>query len=355
MNGFTKKSVGTLTLGEKLGKLRSERRISLSEVSRVTKIQVKYLEYLEKGAYEKLPADVYVKGFLRNYSEFLGIDERILVKLYEKERGIKNNLEKGKKLSAIPFRSGFFSRRLEAIGRKKNILAGGERINISPFVVTPRIIAVSFILLLIFGGFFYLYREIGSFAGAPRLVIISPDKNYSIAGNSVEVSGVTDRDAKVFINEQAVLVNDDGKFRENLTVQSGTNTVTIRAVNRFKKEAVETLSIQSAYAEPQRDPLVAGNPENDFSPPAESSQKLQIEIRVDPGPVWVSVEVDGNLVFSGTMLGGTMQAFQAEDKIIVSSGKGKATFIKFNGKDIGALSENLGAAKGVQFTRDTKY
>ncbi|MFA4817899.1 MAG: RodZ domain-containing protein [Parcubacteria group bacterium] len=336
MNGFTKKSVGTLTLGEKLGKIRSDRRISLSEASRATKIQVKYLEYLEAGAYEKLPADVYVKGFLRNYSEFLGIDEKILVKLYEKERGIKDNLERGKK------------------GKKGNLPVGREKINISPFVITPRIIAITAVLLLIFGGFFYLYREVGSFASAPRLVIISPEKNYSTDGNSVEVSGITDRDAKIFINEQPVMVNDEGKFRENLTVQSGTNTVTIRAVNRFEKVAVETLTIQSTCAEPQENPSAADNPENGQMAQAENSQKLQIEVRVDPGPVWVGVEADGNLVFSGTMLSGTTQSFQAENKIVINSGKGKATFVKFNGKDRGALSDSSGAARGVEFNRDTK-
>lgn len=332
MNGFTKKSIGTLTLGEKLGKLRSERRISLSEISRATKIQVKYLEYLEEGAYEKLPADVYVKGFLRNYSEFLGIDEKILIKLYEKERGIKNNLEKGKK------------------AKKGNLPVGGEKINISSFVVTPRILAAGAIVILVLGGFFYLYKEIGSFASTPRLVILSPEKNYSTSGNSVEVSGATDRDAKVFINEQPVLINDEGNFRETLTVQNGANTITIRAVNRFEREAIETLTVQSAYAEPQRDLSAADNPENNLPPQAENSQKLQIEIRVDPGPVWVSVEADGNLVFSGTMLGGTTQAFQAENKIVVNSGKGKATFVKFNGRDIGALSDSSGAVRGKVFT-----
>jgi len=95
-SGFTKKRVGTLTLGEKLRKLRSDRRMSLNEVSRVTKIQIVYLERLEEGMYDKLPADVYVKGFLRSYAEFLGVDEEILVKLYEKEKGIKKNLEKRK-------------------------------------------------------------------------------------------------------------------------------------------------------------------------------------------------------------------------------------------------------------------
>ena len=81
-NGFIKKNVGTLTLGERLNKLRSEKRITLGEVSRSTRIQIKYLEYLESGHFEKLPADVYVKGFLRSYAQYLGMDENYLIKLY---------------------------------------------------------------------------------------------------------------------------------------------------------------------------------------------------------------------------------------------------------------------------------
>ena len=88
MNGFIKKSVGTLTLGEKLKKLRSERRMSLSEASRFTRIQIKYLEYLEDGLYDKLPANVYVKGFLKSYAECLGVDENNLLRMYDKESEI---------------------------------------------------------------------------------------------------------------------------------------------------------------------------------------------------------------------------------------------------------------------------
>jgi len=53
---------------------------------------VKYLEYLENGQYEKLPAEVYVRGFLRSYARYLNIDEQALVKLYERERNIQANL-----------------------------------------------------------------------------------------------------------------------------------------------------------------------------------------------------------------------------------------------------------------------
>jgi cytoskeletal protein RodZ len=336
MNGFTKKSIGTLTLGEKLGKLRSDRRISLTEVSRVTKIQVKYLEYLEKGVYDKLPADVYVKGFLRNYSEFLGVDEKILVKLYEKERGIENNLKKGKKT-------------------KKEILPSGrEKISITSLVITPGILAVGAIILLVCGGFFYLYKELGSFASMPRLVIIHPEKNHFTADNSVEISGITDQDAKIFINEQPVIVNDGGKFNENLTVQSGTNTVTIKAVNRFNKEAVEILTVQSDHKEAEEKVSFSDNAQDNFETQKNNLEKIEIEVRVDPGPVWVSIKADENLVFSGTMLSGSVQKVQAENKIAVSSGKGKATFVKFNGQDMGVLGENSGTVREREFFRDMK-
>jgi cytoskeletal protein RodZ len=331
-NGFVKKSVETLTLGEKLKKLRSERRISLSEVSRFTKIQVKYLEYLEEGNYGKLPADVYAKGFLRNYAEFLGVDENVLIKLYEKEKGIQRNIEEKK--HKINYRD-----------------LKPKPIKISSFVLTPRLAIITLIVILVLVGVFYLYREVGSFAEAPKLVILSPENNYNASGNSVTVEGTTDPDVKIYINDQLILVNDEGKFRENLTLQSGTNMINIKAVNRFNKEAAETLTVQSNYQEDEAS-TTSSEEKKDISAQQKS---IKIEIRVDPGPVWISVETDGGLVFSGTMLSGATQTFEAEAKITVNSGQANATFIKFNGKDIGALGDKPEAVRGVTFTPDTKY
>jgi cytoskeleton protein RodZ len=335
MKSFTKKSVGTLTLGEKLRKLRSERRISLGEASRNTRIQVKYLEYLEEGTYDKLPVDVYVRGFLRSYAEFLGVDEKILIRLYEKENEIKKNLEK----------------------RKTPKKEKKETVNVSSFVFTPKVLTIGLIVFLIIGGFFYLYKEIGAFASTPRLVVISPEKNYTTSGNSVTLEGLTDRDARLFLNGQPILVADDGKFRESVTVQSGANIINIRAVNKFDKEATETLTIQSNYQENDNNnqpASLAGQDDVAQNQDASAQKGLGMEVRVDPGPVWVSIEVDGNLVFSGTMLTGSVQSFQADKKIVINSGKANATFIKLNSKDIGALGDSAGAVRGVTFTPDTK-
>lgn len=332
MSGFIKKSIGTLTLGEKLKKLRSEKRISLNEVSKSTRIQVKYLECLEEGKYDQLPADVYAKGFLKNYAEFLGVDENILVRLYEKERGIKRNLEKNQ---------------LPPGKRKKQ----SEFLDVSSFVLTPKIIITGLVAILVFGGFFYLYKEVGSFASAPRLVLLNPPQNAVVDGNSVVIEGVTDRNNKLFINDQPILVGDEGKFRENLTLQSGENVINVKAVNQFDKEVSEVLKISSNFQEQKE----SDDSENGKEETALNQNPVEIEIRVNPGPVWLSVESDGNLVWSGTMLTGSVQTFRAEEKININSGKANATFVRFNGKDIGALGETAGAVRGVVFTKDTKY
>lgn len=57
-----------------LKKLREKKGISLQEISNVTKISVGSLRALENGEYEKFPGRVYIVGFLRSYSEYIGID-----------------------------------------------------------------------------------------------------------------------------------------------------------------------------------------------------------------------------------------------------------------------------------------
>src|SRR3990167_6830657 len=181
-DGFTRKKVESLTLGEKLKKLRGDFRMSLAEISKVTKIQVKYLEYLENGQYDKLPADVYVRGFLRSYARYLNIDEGALIKLYERERHIQANL------SHVPSKKTFAMRNLD----------------ISSLVITPRSLVMVLIILLVGGAFVYLYREFQAFAGAPRLVILSPQNGAVVESSDIVVTGKTDKGARVSINNQPV-------------------------------------------------------------------------------------------------------------------------------------------------------
>lgn len=58
------------------------RSIEFAQAEQVTKIRGKYLRALEDEQFEVLPSQTYVKGFLRTYAEYLGLDGQLYVDEY---------------------------------------------------------------------------------------------------------------------------------------------------------------------------------------------------------------------------------------------------------------------------------
>ncbi len=71
-----------VSFGEELKRERELREITLREVSESTKISLRYLEALERNAFENLPGGVFNRGFVRAYSKFIGIDPESMVDAY---------------------------------------------------------------------------------------------------------------------------------------------------------------------------------------------------------------------------------------------------------------------------------
>ena len=71
--------------GAVLAAAREELNLSVYDVARYLKISPAQVEALEEGAYERLPGRVFVRGFLRNYAKFLGIDAQPLLRSIEEE------------------------------------------------------------------------------------------------------------------------------------------------------------------------------------------------------------------------------------------------------------------------------
>ena len=69
-------------LGEMLRKAREAKGLSLEQVEEATKIIRSYLQALEDEEFDRLPAPVYVKGFLKNYASYLGLDPQEVLSLY---------------------------------------------------------------------------------------------------------------------------------------------------------------------------------------------------------------------------------------------------------------------------------
>jgi cytoskeleton protein RodZ len=66
-------------IGNSLREARLRQGLDLARAEDDTKIRAKYLQALEDERFEILPAETYVKGFLRTYAEYLGLDGQIYV------------------------------------------------------------------------------------------------------------------------------------------------------------------------------------------------------------------------------------------------------------------------------------
>jgi len=69
-------------IGNSLREARLRQNLELTEAELATKIRGKYLRALEEEQFELLPAQTYVKGFLRTYAEWLGLDGQLYVDEY---------------------------------------------------------------------------------------------------------------------------------------------------------------------------------------------------------------------------------------------------------------------------------
>ncbi|MEE6449029.1 RodZ domain-containing protein [Gottfriedia acidiceleris] len=61
-------------LGKYLREAREAKGLSIDDVQELTKIQKRYLEAIEEGNYEILPGQFYVRAFIRQYAETIGVD-----------------------------------------------------------------------------------------------------------------------------------------------------------------------------------------------------------------------------------------------------------------------------------------
>lgn len=73
------------SFGETLRRERELRQISLREISEATKINLRYLDALERDDFRHLPGGVFNKGFVRAYAQFIGIDPETMVNAYLEE------------------------------------------------------------------------------------------------------------------------------------------------------------------------------------------------------------------------------------------------------------------------------
>lgn len=82
-------------IGEQLRTAREAKGLSISDIEKATKIQGRYLEAIENNEFDKLPGDFYVRAFIRQYAQVVGLDGKELLSQYS--GNIEEELEEHKK------------------------------------------------------------------------------------------------------------------------------------------------------------------------------------------------------------------------------------------------------------------
>lgn len=72
-------------LGTWLIRAREARGLTIEDAERDTRISRRYLQALESEQFEVIPAPVYARGFLRSYSQYLGLDPAEMLALFPRD------------------------------------------------------------------------------------------------------------------------------------------------------------------------------------------------------------------------------------------------------------------------------
>lgn len=270
-------------VGEILRQARQEKGISLSQAEEDTKIRVKYLMALEEDNYAVIPGKAYVKGFLKIYSNYLGLNSE----------DIMMNFKSGSSDQEQPKEQKERKERITT-GRK---YPGPGKLNRRKANQKWRTYAFTFVLAI---------------AAIATLVFVNGNWNQDrIAQEKDEPNQAQDEVAEN---------NNPDTSDNNADNQAGNNG--------------------GAGNQPGNDGVAGGgeqptNPEEEGEP--QNIEGVQLVLRVKDQDCWVKVVADNRPIFTGTLTPGQEKSFEAKEKIGLVLGNAGAVEVTYNGQDLGAL------------------
>jgi transcriptional regulator with XRE-family HTH domain len=200
-------------IAEMLKSAREEKKLSLKNVGVKLSINYRYLEALEQGKFNKLPKGVYGKNFLKEYSNFLGLNTEEVLKIFDKIQPVNSTFKD----------SGFFSKQ---VIKRRDLL------------IIPKITKGILIVLLAVACLVYLGYSIKEIVIAPALEIIAPEENLITRDITVEVKGKTQPEAELKINNTLVMIDKSGNFSQAVNLKTGMNNIVIEAKKKYGRAKI---------------------------------------------------------------------------------------------------------------------
>jgi cytoskeletal protein RodZ len=373
-------------LGDALRQQRERKGVTMQQAAEDTRIREKFLQAIESGDYQSLPGNVYTKGFLRNYAQYLNLDPGEMLALYTGERGGADPARSFAPMRPLVKRSFIFtptvlvpvivlggillfiayfyyqftsfavaphvditdppgdavSTTAEYVVKGKTNPDGRITASVSPgldplgdikpaadgtFSVTvplkPGPNHVEVVVLDAAGKQARATRTItlnppvSSATQAPQLIVEQPANGTTYTNAPVTVSGHVDRSvASVTVNGTAATIGSDLKFSVAVNFASGPQTIKVVAKTATGAEVQETRTIAVAFT------------------------AAVVTVRILGGDAWILATVDGTQAPGTNKIFANGQALTFSGKAVtVRSGNAGATFLAFNGQELGKMGE----------------
>lgn len=301
------------TIGHLLKERRRERKLSLSQISEITKIRSEYLKALEEGNFDVFPSEVYLKGFLKNYAKFLSVNIERALAMYRRERDYKN---------------------------KEPVISMSQKIidrNLNLTITPGRIIA-----LVLIGALLLTVVYIGSYIGRifkePTLTVSTPialeaggEETIKTEDDSILIEGEVEVGAVLTINGQELQTNNFERFAEKFELQNGLNKFLLIAESQFGRESELTLNI---FREPEASADVAGENGSDTDPTSipDVVRVMKGSVDISDREAYIEITINGELVEAQTFQPGESFEFDSAAILIVFTPRPDTTKVTINGK-----------------------
>ncbi|KKP47669.1 MAG: hypothetical protein UR39_C0003G0071 [Candidatus Woesebacteria bacterium GW2011_GWA1_33_30] len=201
------------TVGQTLKTARLKKGVSLIKLENLTKIKREFISKIEDNDWDNLPEFPVVSGFVKNIASALGISTGNTNAILRRDYSPK-------KLAINP---------TPDVGSK--------------FVWSPKltfVVGISFLLILVLG---YLGFEYIKFIKPPGLIILTPVENEKVLQTKIKIEGKSVTDATLTVNNQLIIIDQDGKFKSEIEITKDTKELIFIVVSRSGKKTEKVIKI----------------------------------------------------------------------------------------------------------------
>ncbi|MEH7523846.1 RodZ domain-containing protein [Bacillus sp. JJ1503] len=280
-------------LGVRLKEARLAKGLSLDDLQVATKIQKRYLIGIEEGNYSMMPGQFYIRAFIKQYAEAVGLQPEELFEQYKSEIPSTINEDIPEKLSRVQSR--------------KDITSGGSKV----FDILPKILIAVFII------------------GAAAVVY------YFVTQKG---DGNEDKDLADNSGNEQVRLEESENFSKDSNANSDANSDKESSKADEENEATEDEAKEETPPAPKQELTVVETSGKNSIYELKNADKFELKV-VSTGKTWVSVKNGkGTSFYQGTLTKGDTESqlldFSKETEAALIIGNSLETEIYVNDEKI---------------------